>query len=605
MVLKASAEQTSDHAAKALARTVQHSAEILKNSSTAGKAAGRHLIDEEVLQSAYRSLNIVAEQTGLTRSGINIYDFHKSAAAEYQSQPDLDLVGRSNERYTDESLQDSTSSPSIMSPDSTMQHADENTSSSDESKHLHPLNTIRSAPKDLQDQHGRSFEFDNLPRLKEGEPVPSTRAGRAFGFARLGVGLLFGSARNTFKGSAREGDTVLVNDDNANLLASTLCRMRGAALKLGQMLSIQDESLLPPALSHALAQVRQGADAMPKRQLLQQLSEQFGVNWRDKFESFDESPFAAASIGQVHRARIYENGELVDVVVKVQYPGVARSIESDLRNLSMLITWTGLAPKGLFIENVIRVGTEELKVECDYTQELRNQEIMKSLVEADDFLSQNRFVVPGVYESHSSGQVLTSEYRKGGTIDKVLHLEQEERDRIGTAFMYLTMRELFVWRRLQTDPNWGNFLYDPHTRTTSLIDFGATSEYSKDFVDGYLRIVWASSNMDESTLMEQSHKMKFLTGEENEEMVEAHKQSAYTVGEPFQTNEPFDFRASNISSRMSAHTSVFLKHRLTPPPDEVYTLHRKLAGAYMLCIKLGARVKCRELLEQIALDHGL
>jgi len=129
--------------------------------------------------------------------------------------------------------------------------------------------------------------------------------------------------------------------------------------------------------------------------------------------------------------------------------------------------------------------------------------------------------------------------------------------------MYLTIQELFVWRFMQTDPNWGNFLYDVGSQTTSLIDFGATREYSKEFVDGYLRIVWASTNMDEERLMDQSYRMGFLTGEENDIMLHAHKQSGYTLGEPFRKNEPFDFQESNISTRMGEHSSTFLKHRLT------------------------------------------
>jgi aarF domain-containing kinase len=105
--------------------------------------------------------------------------------------------------------------------------------------------------------------------------------------------------------------------------------------------------------------------------------------------------------------------------------------------------------------------------------------------------------------------------------------------------------------------------------------------------------------------MEQSYRMNFLTGQENEKMIRAHRLSGFTVGEPFYLNshKPFDFRQSNISTRMGEHTAVFLQHRLTPPPEEIYTLHRKLAGAYMLCIKLGSVIHCRDMLQTIVQNH--
>jgi aarF domain-containing kinase len=409
-------------------------------------------------------------------------------------------------------------------------------------------------------------EAQQFSRLQEGRAIPATRFGRALGFAQLGAGLVFGTAGEAASRLIGGGSTgnVVTNDKNADRVAATLCRMRGAALKMGQMLSIQDESLLPPALTRALKQVRQGADAMPNYQFVKQMESQLGTNWRDKFETFDDQPFAAASIGQVHRATIKdEAGNIQNVVVKVQYPGVADSIESDLRNLTMLVKMTGLAPKGLFIENVIRVGRDELKVECNYINEMANQRKFKELVESDPILVENGFVVPEVVERLTTEQVITSGYSSGGTIDKVSNMDQSERDRIGRTILYLTMRELFVWRLMQTDPNWGNFLYDVKSRQTTLIDFGATRSYSKEFVDGYLRIVWASANRDEETLFDQSHRMGFLTGEENNAMIHAHKMSGFTVGEPFWTNDPFDFKGSNISTRMGEHTSVFLKHRLT------------------------------------------
>jgi aarF domain-containing kinase len=437
----------------------------------------------------------------------------------------------------------------------------------DSSMAIDPVNEATGPPREPS-HTSPDEEVNDSPyeRLKEGKRVPSSRFDRALGFASLGMGLALGTAvEATSRILGRQGSSgsIITNDANADRLAATLCRMRGAALKMGQMLSIQDESLLPPALTRALNQVRQGADAMPHRQLFSQLESQLGKDWREQFIAFDELPFAAASIGQVHRAKILRDDKVKDVIVKVQYPGVANSIESDLRNLTMLVKMTGFAPKGLFIDNVIRVGREELKVECDYLREKENQKRFKNLVENDPILQRERFVVPDVIDELTTSEILTAEYYKGGTIDKVMGLDQEERNRIGRYIFYLTIQELFVWRFMQTDPNWGNFLYDMGSRKTVLIDFGAAREYPKSFVDGYLRIVWANANRDEETLMDLSHKMGFLTGAENDIMLRAHVQSGFTLGEPFATNEPFDFRGSEISSRLSSHSSAFMQHRLT------------------------------------------
>jgi len=451
---------------------------------------------------------------------------------------------------------------------------------------------------------------DEKNHLPEGSAVPSTRISRAFGFASLGAGLALGTAaefaRRTLGGSSsnnNNGSLVLSNDANAQRLSDSLRRMRGAAMKLGQMLSIQDESIAPPALTNALVQVRKGAEAMPTHQLMQQLNDQWGDQdkWKERID-VEERPFAAASIGQVHRATLLTSGDQKKVAVKVQYPGVANSIESDLSNLSMLVKASGLSPPGLFLDNVIRVGREELKVECDYRREAENHRRFEQLISSDSGLVKDRFVVPDVIEKFSTDRILVTAYVRGGTIDKVIDLDQDERNRIGKAIMRLTMLELFVWRFMQTDPNWGNFLYDVRTRTTYLIDFGAARDYDEDFVRGYLNIVKANADQDEKALFDESIRMGFLTGEENSIMLEAHKLSGYCLGEPFQSYEPYNFKTSRITSRISEHGAVFLKHRLTPPPEEVYTLHRKLAGAYNLCIKIGAIISCRDLLDEV-IEH--
>jgi aarF domain-containing kinase len=451
-------------------------------------------------------------------------------------------------------------------------------------------------------------EVHQNQHLPEGRAVPSTRISRAFGFASLGAGLALGTAaelaRRTFgvgSSDSSNGSLVLSNDANAQRLSNSLRRMRGAAMKLGQMLSIQDESIVPPALTNALAQVRKGAEAMPTHQLMNQLNEQWGDGWKDRID-IEERPFAAASIGQVHRATLLSSDTQRKVAVKVQYPGVANSIESDLSNLSMLVKATGLAPPGLFLDNVIRVGREELKVECDYRRELANHRRFQQLISSDPGLVADRFVVPDVIEELSTDRILVTEYVQGGTIDKVVDFDQSERNRVGKAILRLTMLELFLWRFMQTDPNWGNFLYDVRTRTTFLIDFGAARDYDEKFVRGYLNIVKANADRNEKLLMDESIRMGFLTGDENDLMLEAHKMSGFCLGEPFQSYEPYNFKTSRITSRISENGAVFLQHRLTPPPEEVYTLHRKLAGAYNLCIKIGAIVSCRDLLDEV-IEH--
>lgn len=160
-----------------------------------------------------------------------------------------------------------------------------------------------------------------------------------------------------------------MSEENAERLVSTLSRMRGAALKLGQMISIQDNKSVSPQIRDILERVRLSADYMPQKQREKVMASELGPDWKSKFQVFNEKPFSAASIGQVHRA-ITLDGK--DVVVKVQYPGVAESISSDLGYLRSLLTASSFLPKGLFLDNTIRVAEKELGWECDYIREGEN-----------------------------------------------------------------------------------------------------------------------------------------------------------------------------------------------------------------------------------------
>ena len=317
---------------------------------------------------------------------------------------------------------------------------------------------------------------------------------------------------------------------------------------------------------------------MPRQQLETCLERNLGSNWKEKFKYFEAEPMAAASIGQVHRAVVtQENGEDMDVCVKVQYPGVARSIVSDMKSLERLLVFSGMIPKGLFLDRVLKTARRELVAECDYLAEANHQRTFRDLIDSDKFRGVR---VPAVMDELSTKEILTMEFVEGVPIDEAASLSQDVRNSIASRLLRLTVHELFVWHHVQSDPNWSNFLYDESSDELSLLDFGASRTYPDSFMQDYLGLVWACANEDREGILSTSRKLGFLCGRESRAMTEAHVSMALVMGEPFLKNEPYDFEKSNYQNRLAEHASTFTRERLMPPPTEVYTLHRKLFEPY-------------------------
>lgn len=433
--------------------------------------------------------------------------------------------------------------------------------------------------------------------------VPSSRLGRLWNYGGLAAGMFGGAISESLRratGSGGEGSYML-SAENMDRLVAKLSRMRGAALKLGQMMSFQDSKMLPAPIQQVLLRVQDSADYMPPSQRDKVLVSNLGPDWRDLFSSFEEKPMAAASIGQVHHARLKSTGERV--AVKVQYPGVADSIDSDLSNLSVLLTASRLLPKGLYLDKTIANARTELAWECDYIREAECGQRFRNLLAEEKAV----FLVPKIYPEASGKQVLTMEYMEGVGVTKVQNFTQEQKDWIGTQLLRLCLREITEFKFMQTDPNWTNFLYNASTNKLELLDFGASRDYPDDFISRYVRLLLAASKSNKDTVRTLSIELGYLTGHESKAMLNAHIVSVLTLAEPFLASSPevYDFRDQTITDRVKALIPVMIRERLAPPPEETYSLHRKLSGAFLLCARLGSRVRCKELFEKSISKAGL
>ncbi|KAF9064738.1 ABC1 family-domain-containing protein [Rhodocollybia butyracea] len=454
--------------------------------------------------------------------------------------------------------------------------------------------------------------------------VPSSKLGRLFHYGGLAASLGYGAASELLRPtipSASDGSnrSVMLSDANISRLVSKLSQMRGAALKLGQFLSIQDTHLLPTEIDAVFRRVQDSAHYMPDWQMDQVLTSALGSSWSPEyFDHFNRIPFAAASIGQVHegvlKAEWTPTGKPEKVAVKVQFPNIRDSISADLS----YITWLGL-----FLDRTMEVMKSELADECDYVREAHFLQQFRS----PEFLgTDSRFHVPWA-ASISSDKVLVMEFVEGGVSlgsELVTALPQEQKDEIAATILHLCLLELFRFGTMQTDPNYSNFLYVPESGKIALIDFGATREYGPQFLDGWRKLLEAAASLDLENVtennqnpaweacVEESISLGYLIGGQGEgedfespEMVKAHVTSLALLAYPFNPRAPQPVRFGKGSEiwhnteKIRELIPLMLRERKKGPPKETYSLNRKLSGAFLLASRLGATVHTRNIWEDV------
>lgn len=423
--------------------------------------------------------------------------------------------------------------------------------------------------------------------------VPQSRLGR---LARLGLAageLAVGGAVQGLRRLAQgDADAPMFTTATATRLASRLGQLRGAAMKLGQLISLESEGLLPPELTVALETLRSQAAPMPPEQLHRVLGRAWGAGWETRFESFDETPIASASIGQVHRARTRDGR---DLALKVQYPGVARSIASDVDNVATLLRLAQLLPLGLDVNAVAREAKRQLTQEADYTAEARFLEHYATLVTDEPLI-----VVPRVHWDFTTARVMAMDFIDGVPLDSLPDsAPQKTRDAIGTLLQRLLFRELFEFRVMQTDPNFGNYLVQPDHGGARLVllDFGATQTFSPAYTERFRRVTQAVMAGDRAGIEREARAIGYIAPDADARTASAALDVIELVCEPLRTRGVYDYGASDLPRRARelGIDLAFRRGLLRMPPADTLFLHRKLVGVYLLLARLGARVATRRL----------
>jgi predicted unusual protein kinase regulating ubiquinone biosynthesis (AarF/ABC1/UbiB family) len=434
-------------------------------------------------------------------------------------------------------------------------------------------------------------------------PRPTSRVpeGRGERIARLG-GMIAGIAGETAlealrraAGRAESEGSLLLSQANARRVTATLADMRGAAMKLGQMLSLQGEDVLPPEFAEILGGLRNQAHFMPEAQLRTVLADELGPDWEARFAEFDFEPLAAASIGQVHAAVARDGRELA---LKIQYPGVERSIASDVDNLGVLLRVSRVLPVELDVDPLLEELKRELHLEADYEREAESTERYARLVGEDPGV-----LVPDVHRDLSTRHVLATDRVHARPIEDLRSPEhpQERRDRVGERLLRLVLRELFEFRFMQTDPNFANYMLDTEKERVALIDFGSVRSFSRTFTERYRAFLIAAVEGARDDLHESGRALGFLRGDEDAPTLTAYADLCRLFTEPLRQPGRYRFAGSDLSRRARDRgLEAASRHRLQQPPPEILFLHRKLVGSFLLCAHVGAEVDCQRIyVEQI------
>ncbi|MGR2670035.1 ABC1 kinase family protein [Acinetobacter soli] len=267
-------------------------------------------------------------------------------------------------------------------------------------------------------------------------------------------------------------------------IAETLGEMKGAVMKVGQIAS-QYKDIFPPEVAQSIAKLQRQAPAVPFATIRTQVEKELGKPLDVAFQSFEPTPFAAASIGQVHRARLHDGQE---VVVKVQYPGVDEACESDLKQVRLALRLMGVIKIDKKLQDKLFAEIQEsLSDELNYEIEAQNLEVFKTFHQSLDA----KVVIPSVFKAYSTRRVLTLSLEPGESLETASTWPLEVRNTLARRLIRTLGQEMFYLKRFHCDSHSGNFAFRPDG-TVVIYDFGGVKTLSVEIVEHFKQLIYAA-----------------------------------------------------------------------------------------------------------------
>ncbi|MBL7714695.1 MAG: AarF/ABC1/UbiB kinase family protein [Bdellovibrionales bacterium] len=380
--------------------------------------------------------------------------------------------------------------------------------------------------------------------------------------------------------------------EQAKKIVQELGKLKGAAMKAGQLFSHELQDYLPPEVIEILSQLQNRAPQVDFQELKAVLEKELGSPLPPGVLSIQEKPMATASIGQVHEAELkLSDGRSVSAVIKIQFPGVAESVQSDVALLKTLVTsLLRLSLKSISFEEVFAEVQSVLVLETDY----RNEAQMCARYREKVAKSGLQFRVPEVFSEFSGSRVLAMSREPGLTLTDWLKTSPslEKRTQIGKLFLNLYFLEFFRWGLVQTDPNFGNFLIHETSdgqMQLVLLDFGATREYPQAFIVKYRKLLVDAFEGRRDLAMRACYEMKLISEKESDAVKEVFWRLLMQTLEPFRPEmQPFSFKGKrHVDETRKILLEMMPKLKHSPPPRDLIFLHRKLGGVYQAIKALG------------------